>query len=106
MSHESRLSLYLQYRQQGDIEACLGLMSENVVLVSEKDGQFQGKKELRKYLEKNPFQGKWSQPYMSPTDNMFRVDGTVKILFMSIKVRISVKLNSSGEIEYVYVGRA
>ena len=106
MSQESVFGHYLRYRQQGDIEGCLGLMSEKVVLVSEKDGQFRGKNELRRYLHKNPFQGQWSRPYLSQAEDMIRVDGTVKILFVSIKVKILVKLNSSNEIEYVYVGRA
>lgn len=99
------LNQYFQFRRAGDTNACLQLMSPDVVLVSQKDGTFQGKDGLRQYLQKNPFQGEWNRPYYSPVDRCYRADGLVKIFFLPVRVKILCDLNSEGLIKKVWIGR-
>jgi len=101
------LNQYLRYRQSGDVEACVSLVSDQFSLVSQRDGSFQGKDGLRRYLRQIPYQGTWGQPYWSGVDRSFRVDGKVHLVgLIPVKVKILCNLNGQGQIESVWVGRA
>lgn len=42
MSHLETAKTYLKARQEADIDACLTLVSDDIKLVSSKDGTFEG----------------------------------------------------------------
>jgi hypothetical protein len=96
---------YLDCRQNGDIEGCLELMSDQIILTSEKDGTFRGRTEMRRYLQSNPYQGTWGRPYWSEADRSIRVDGKARVYLVSFKVKILTRIGDRGLIESVYVGR-
>ena len=96
---------YLHYRKNGEISKCLELMSDNIVIISEKDGTVKGKKEVEKYLEKNKFQGDWSLPYWSTEDKSIRIDGKVKLYMLPFNVKILAKFDNNDKINNVWIGR-
>jgi len=99
MDNQKRIGQIRKYmiaRQNGDLDACLSILSDDFSFYSQKDGSYNGKQEFLQYLNKNPYKGKWGEPYFDK--GRYRVDGTVKILMIPINVKIEFDFDQNDKV--------
>ncbi len=68
---------YFEHRTAGDVDACLAMVTDDIVMNSEKEGVVSGKKAFEEYLKKTPAQGTWGTPE-ALADGTIRIKGSVK----------------------------
>ncbi len=68
---------YFEHRTAGDVDACLEMVTDDIVMNSEKEGVISGKKAFGEYLKKTPAQGTWGTPE-ALADGTVRIKGSVK----------------------------
>lgn len=104
LSADKKIELTKQYydaRLEGNIEKCLTFVSDDIYLDSERNGKFRGKIEFEKYLKDHPFEGTWGQPYMESLH--VRIDGKVKMFFISVGVKFIVYFDNCGKISKAFI---
>ncbi len=100
----SRINKYIEARKNGDTEACLRLVSDNIFFESERDGTYSGKAEFRSYLQKVKFEGTWNIPEKTGL-NQYTIHGKVKILFIQISVKIVMSFDDNNLISIAKIMR-
>jgi hypothetical protein len=99
---------YMQLRIDGKINNLLDLLTDNIVLVSERDGEFIGKQKVKAYLEKTKPSGTWAEPRLSlsqPEGVTIVVPGQVTFLFMTFDVIASFSVVQGLKISKIEIKR-
>lgn len=89
MTEESRVekaASYMSARLAGRNEDALRLVSDNVVLRSSRDGEVNGKAELRQYFTRVKAIGSWERPTWNRSIGVAQIAGNVRILMVNVAV--------------------
>lgn len=95
---------YMEARLSGRNEQVLRLVSDDVTLVSSRDGKYVGKNSLKSYISNVKPSGRWSKPTWNRSLNMAEVKGHVKILMITIPVIAQFSFDRRGKISTINVG--
>lgn len=104
---EETLKRYYNYRMLGDHESLLNLCTEDITVVSERDGTHTGQNEVRAYLQKVKPQSTmtWGETRRL-SETRLGVQGTVRVFFIDVNVVGFYDFDSkSGKIRRIEVGR-
>jgi ketosteroid isomerase-like protein len=94
---------YMKARLAEDKQTLLGLVSDDVTLISSRDGTHQGKEAFAKYLEAVKPTGKWEDPVLE--GDQVVVKGSVTILFIPWSVASYFTFNEEGKITKIEIKR-
>jgi len=94
---------YLHFRKEGNVEELMKLLSDKIVIDSQRDGVFTGRGEVyRYYQEYSVPNGTWEEPqYINY--NTIEVNGTVKFFLFSFKVRGVFYFDGDNKIEKIII---
>lgn len=80
---------YLNARTANEIGKCLTLVTDDVVMVSSRDGTFKGREQFEKYLKKTQPSGTFQEPVLNGDE--VDVVGTVKLIGFEVGVKAHFK---------------
>lgn len=95
---------YLHYRSTNNLPKLIALLSDNIVIESERDGVHSGKKEASKYYQEIKASGKWEQPVQTAY-NEVEVKGSVYVLFLTFGVKATFTFDDDNLIEKIVIKR-
>jgi hypothetical protein len=73
---------YMEWRKEGRVKEVLGLVSENIVLESSRDGRVSGRSKFEEYLRNVKPTGTWAPATWNSEKSRPEICGTVKILMV------------------------
>lgn len=82
----------------------LALVSNDVKLLSSRDGEVNGKKQFSKYLSTVKPTGAWNRATWDFENQQAEIKGTVRVLFVNVNVVAHFGFHRNGKINSIYVG--
>ncbi|PXF48562.1 hypothetical protein BWQ96_01731 [Gracilariopsis chorda] len=95
---------YIQMRMAGNNEKLLNLVSDDIQLLSSRDGTFVGKDQFSDYLDKVKPTGTWENATWNDDIDRAQILGRVKFLVVNVGVVAHMGFDKSDKINRIYVG--
>ncbi|ELR24868.1 uncharacterized protein ACA1_175430 [Acanthamoeba castellanii str. Neff] len=96
-------SQYIKARLAEDNDTVLSLVTDDIVLVSQRDGTHEGKEAFTKYLKSVKPTGKWQDPVLE--GDQVVIKGTVTVIFINWSVASFLDFNDDGKITKIEIKR-
>lgn len=96
---------YISARIARQNDEVLKLVSNDVKLVSARDGTYEGKVNFREYLDKVKPTGSWKPATWNESLGKAEVLGTVRFLMINVGVLARFGFDTSGKIKEIHVGQ-
>lgn len=91
-------------RMAGNNEKLLNLVSDDIQLLSSRDGTFVGKDQFSDYLDKVKPTGTWENATWNDDIDRAQILGRVKFLVVNVGVVAHMGFDKSDKINRIYVG--
>ena len=95
---------YIKARLAEDIPTILGLVTDDIVLESQRDGTHTGKEAFEAYLKKTKPTGKWQDP--EADGDKVVIKGSVTVMFIPFSVISIFEFSSDGKISKIEIKKA